>query len=87
MEKYYNLKEKNLPKSFGSVVKLKEGKLEAFVGIRDLENFEISLNKKNDKIIGIKSKYTFEEITEYKARKLKEGENNWIIQYNWMGFL
>ena len=84
MEKYYNLKEKNLPESFGSVIKLKEGKLEVFVGDNDLENFEITLNRKKDEIAKVNKKYNLKEISRSKSYKLKEGENNWEFQYAWV---
>lgn len=85
MEKYYNLIESKIPDSFGSVVKLKEGKLEVFVGGKDLNDFEITLNNKKDGIEKVSKKYIIKEITKYKADELKEGEFNWNVQYVWVG--
>ncbi len=75
MNKYYNIKEKKDPETYGIVVKVKEGKLEVITGEEeDIKKYGVRLINKGN--LKVKKNYFYMQISKSKAYNLKRIETN-----------
>ena len=76
MEKYYNIKYKNKPKTYGIVVKVRDNQLETITGEENaIKEYEISLDNEGNLKVG--EKCFFNLIDKKKADELKENAEEW----------